>query len=107
MADPKNDETAFTNWPKVSTLTVFCPETTCATIGLSETCRIVLPDLQKREGNISMATAVIPIESRTVFLRPSRLMAIPDGIEQSANHRKTIIGKRLATVSDNWESCLK
>ena len=58
MAAPKNDETTFTNWPKVSTLTVFCPETTCATIGLSETCRIVLPDLQKREGNQQFGISV-------------------------------------------------
>ena len=46
-----------------------------------------------------MATHVTNELRSTVFFRPIRPISNPVGNEQTANHRKTIIGNRFASVS--------
>ncbi len=44
--------------------------------------------------------------SSTVFLLPIEFMSSPVGTENTANHRKTIMGRRLASVSVKPKSVL-
>ena len=44
------------------------------------------------------------IDSSTVLRRPMRLIIMPVGMEHTTNHRNTIMGMRLASVSDSMKS---
>jgi hypothetical protein len=56
------------------------------------------------KNGIIIANAVIASDIKTVFFLPIFPISIPAGIENSANQRKTIIGRVFANELDRLKS---
>ena len=116
MIGARKDAMALMNCPKVS-VEARWSLTYIETSGFSEVCMSVLPmpsnenetsittKFSEKIGNNSETTVTMS-ESITVFLRPILFISTPVGTEKIRNQKKTSDGKKLATVSLRFRSCL-